>query len=204
MTDLDLERLGDLWRQQPDPKELEELRRAAEKVRKRARWAQTVNLLAAVVVAGVVLTLVASSPRTDTVVIGAAAILLLLVSQIRQRRVWQIELRSLSGTTEQMLDQSIARLQTSVRQTRFTLIAMGPGLVAGYLVASSAERSVGTIVGSLSDEPMFRILWVGGAVAVISVVAVAMLAKIRRQQRELDRLETMREFYRDERASTGP
>lgn len=204
MTDLDLERLGDVWRQQPDPKELEELKRAAEMVRRRARWAQVMDVFTAVLVAAVVLMLVASSPRQDTVIIGSAAILMLLVSQIRQRRVRQVELQSLTGTTEQMLDQSIARLQTTVRHTRATLIAMGPGLVAGYLVASSAERSVGSIVGALSDDPLFRLLWVGAAVAVIAAVALAMFAKIRRQQRELDRLETMREFYRDERASTGP
>ena len=111
--DFDLDRLGDVWRQRPDPKELEALRRSAEAVRRRARWGQIVEVVAAVVVSAVVLLLVLSNPRTDTVVVGTGAILILLVSQIRQRRQRKLELMSLTGTAEQMLDQSIARIQAS-------------------------------------------------------------------------------------------
>jgi len=204
MTDLDLDRLGDVWRQQPDPAELEELRRTAEAVRSRARWAQVIDVVAAVVVSGVVLLLVLSNPRTDTVVVGAGAILILLVSQIRQRRVRQIELKSLTGTTEEMLDQSIGRIQTTIRHSRFTLLAMGPGLIVGYLVASAAGRSVGSVAGPLSDVPLFRAVWVGAAIVLIAAAALGFVVKLGRLQRELDRLNAMREFYRDERESTGP
>ena len=44
MTDFDLDRLGDVWRQQPDPAEMERLQRSAAAVSRRARWAQLVDI----------------------------------------------------------------------------------------------------------------------------------------------------------------
>ena len=80
MTDFDLERLGDVWRQQPDPAEMERLQRAAAAVGRRARLSQIVDIVAAIGVAAVVIALVLSNPRTETFVMGAAAILILLYS----------------------------------------------------------------------------------------------------------------------------
>lgn len=204
MTDLDLERLGDVWRQQPDPKELEELRRAADMVRRRARLAQVVDMIAATVVAGVVIFLVLSNPQFDTLLVGGAAILVLLASNRRNRRLRREELRALTGTSEQMLDQTIGRIETSLRHSRYTLLGMGPAFFVGWLVASSAGRSVGSVAGMLSDDPVFRALWVGVAVAVIVAIAIGLVINVRRKKRELARLVAMREFYRDERNSTGP
>ena len=196
--DFDLDRLGDVWRQRPDPKELEALRRSAETVRRRARWGQIVEVVAAVVVSAVVLLLVLSNPRTDTVVVGTGAILILLVSQIRQRRQRKLELMSLTGTAEQMLDQSIARIQTTVRQNRWTLAAMGPGFAIGWLVAFSAERSADGMLDVLPEDPLLRTIWLGSALGLLAAAAFVFLIKIRRQTRELDRLLAMRAFYREE------
>ena len=87
MIDFDLDRLGDVWRQRPDPAELEALKRSAEIVRRRARWAQLIDIVAAVVVAAVVLLLVLSNPKVDTLLVGGAAILMLLGTQVRSRRL---------------------------------------------------------------------------------------------------------------------
>jgi hypothetical protein len=196
--DFDLERLGDVWRQQPDPKELEELRRTAETVRRRARWAQVVDVAAAVLVAGVVLLLVVSNPKLDTLVVGGAAILVLLLGQQRQRRLRQEELRGLTGTSEQMLDQSIARIRTALKYNRFSLIAMGPAFLVGWLVASSAGRGGGSILASLGDNAWLRAGWVAGAVCVMLALAVFLALKVRRQSRELARLVALRQNYREE------
>src|SRR5207237_8830035 len=58
MSDFDLDRLGDVWRQQPDPAEMERLRRTAIAVARRARLGAIVDVLAAVAVAAVVFVLV--------------------------------------------------------------------------------------------------------------------------------------------------
>ena len=124
MTDFDLDRLGDVWRQQPDPAELERLQKSAATVARRARISQVTDIVVAVAVAAVVIFLVASNPRPVTVAVGGAAILVLLVGNIRLRRVRQIELKHLAGGTEEMLDQSIIRAETTVRHHRFSLLGL--------------------------------------------------------------------------------
>ena len=44
MSDFDLDRLGDVWRQQPDPAEMERLQKSAAAVARRARRAQVVDV----------------------------------------------------------------------------------------------------------------------------------------------------------------
>ena len=87
MSDFDLDRLGDVWRQQPDPAEMQRLQRTAAAVARRARLSAIVDVCAAVAVAAVVIILVVTNPNTRTVVMGTAAILVLLGSNIRQRKL---------------------------------------------------------------------------------------------------------------------
>ena len=48
MSDFDLDRLGDVWRQQPDPEEVARLQKSAAAVARRARLAQVIDIGAAV------------------------------------------------------------------------------------------------------------------------------------------------------------
>lgn len=203
MTEIDLERLGDVWRQQPDPAEMERLQRTAAAVSRRARFAQIVDLGAAAAVAGVVILLVLANPSVRTLIMGGAAILVLLFGNIRQRKLRQVELRSLTGGTEEMLDQSIERIETTVRHHRFGLVTMGPVLLVAFLFASAAERRSGPILGPLRDAPWFPYLWIGGWIAVLAGVILFSSFSIRRGRRELERLYAMREAYRQERESTS-
>lgn len=196
MNDFDLDRLGDVWRQQPDPAEMERLQKSAATVARRARFAQVIDTATAAVVAAVVIVLVASNPKLDTVLIGSAAILVLLGSNIRLRKLRRVELRNLTGSTEDMLDQSIVRAETTLRHHRFGLIGSGPAFVVGLILAS-ASRGRDLL-------PTIH----GGSLVVIGVAVVAggflySLRGMRRARRELDRLKAMREAYRRERESTG-
>lgn len=202
MSDLDLERLGDLWRQQPDPAELERLRRTALAVSRRARLARIVDIATAALVAGVVVLLVLSNPQTETVVSGSAAILLLLAVTVRQRRLREVELRSLTGGTEQMLDQSIERVGATLRHNRLSLIAMGPVLAITFLFASTADIADSPLFAALAASPALRLLWEGFWIAAIAGIALFLVFAIRRGRRELERLQAMRESYRQEREST--
>ena len=204
MTDFDIDRLGDVWRQQPDPAEMERLQRTAAEVSRRARVSQILDIIAGVAVSLVVIFLVWTNPTFNTFLMGGAAILVLLGSNVRLRKLRQVELRSLTGTTEDMLDQSIERVRTTLRHNRFTLLAMGPALVLGYLLASAAGRQVGSFVGAMRDPTLFRIVWLGAALAFIAGSATVLVFRMRRQRSELDRLTAMRESYRQERDSTAP
>jgi hypothetical protein len=203
MTDLDLERLGDVWRQQPDPAEMERLQRTAAAVSRRARWGQAVDVISAVAVAAVVILLVISNPQRNTLLMGSAAIVVLLVSNIRQRKLRQVELMGLTGGTEEMLDQSIARVEATLKRSRFALIAIGPSLLVGGFVAASAGASRGgSVFPALNDLPLLRVLWAGAAITGIAGFAIFTAFAIRRGRQELERLITMREAYRREREST--
>lgn len=203
MTDLDLERLGDVWRQQPDAAEMESLRRSAAAVSRRARLSRVVDIGAAVAVAAVVVLLVLSNPKIGTFLIGGAAILFLIGSNIRLRNFRQIELRSLSGSTEDMLDQSIERVETTLKHNRLSLFAAPPSLVLGLLLASTADREgVGSFLPVLRDIHLSKVLLIGLAVAIFAVAVVVTALGIRRGRRELERLRTMREAYRHEHEST--
>ncbi|MBV8775558.1 MAG: hypothetical protein JO258_00030 [Alphaproteobacteria bacterium] len=205
MTDFDLDRLGDVWRQQPDPAEMARLQRTAIAVARRARLAAIVDICAAVAVAAVVIILVLTNPKTETMVMGSAAILVLLGSNIRLRKLRQVQLRELTGTTENMLDQSIGRVETTLRHHRFTLYGAPPLFLTLWLgfTAVAAPRPE-SILGSLRALPWFRpSLMVGGFAAMVGLV-VFLLFSIRRGRRELDRLNAMREAYRQERDSAVP
>jgi hypothetical protein len=203
MTDFDLERLGDVWRQQPDPAEMERLQRAAAAVSRRARLSQIVDIVAAVAVAAVVIALVLSNPRTEAFVMGAAAIVILLYSNYRQRQLRQVELRNLTGSTENMLEQSIERVETTLKHNRVSLIALGPALVIGVLFAFTVLDRHGSLrVSVIPSEGL--LLWVvrGGIIAAIAGFALFMVIAVRRGRRELERLKTMRDAYRHEHEST--
>ena len=201
MSDFDLDRLGDVWRQQPDPAEMERLQKSAAAVARRARLAQVADIVVAVAVAAVVVFLVASNPKPGTVLIGSAAILVLLFSNIRLRKVRRIELEHLAGGTEEMLDQSINRVETAVRHHRFGLIGVGPAVLIGVLVANGLQ---GREVLSIPPDSWLRGMLVPLGILVPLGLAAFSLRAMRRSGRELERLRALRETYRRERESTGP
>jgi hypothetical protein len=205
MSDIDLDRLGDVWRQQPDPAEMARLQRTAIAVARRARLAAVVDICAALAVAAVVIILVLTNPKIETMVMGSAAILVLLGSNIRLRKLRQVQLRELTGTTENMLDQSIARVETTLRHHKFTLYATPPVFLILWLgFATTAAPRPESMLASLRAIPWFRATLLGGGFAAVVGLAVFLLFSIRRGRRELGRLRAMREAYREERDSTAP
>jgi uncharacterized membrane protein YedE/YeeE len=205
MSDFDLDRLGDVWRQQPDPAEMERLQRTAIAAARRARLAQIVDAGAALAVAAVVILLVAANPQTDTLVMGGTAILVLLGSHIRTRKLRQLELKSLTGGTEDMLNQAIVRIEATLKRTRYSLFALGPALLLGWVFMRSVTgRPVHGLLPVIFDAPWFRFLWNGGILLVLAAGALYFFLSIRRGRQELDRLTAMRDAYRDERESSAP
>jgi hypothetical protein len=203
MSDFDLDRLGDVWRQQLDPAELERLQRTAAAVSRRARWAQFVDAGAALVVAAVVILLVAANPQANTFVLGAAAIIGLLGSHIRQRKLRQLELKSLTGGTEDMLNQSVARVEATLKRTRYSLFAIGPALLIGWVFMNAVTgRPVRGLLPGMFAAPWFRFVWIGGILLLLAAGAFYFILSIRRGRRELERLVAMRDAYREERESS--
>jgi hypothetical protein len=204
MVDFDLDRLGDVWRQQPDPEEMERLQRTAIAVARRARLSQVIDLAAALVVAAVVIALVIANPRGPSVLMGVAAILFMLYNTYSQRKLRQVLLQELTGSTENMLQQSVERVETTLRRNRLTLILIGPAVLTGILFAAVAvgQRSISDFA-ALHDLPLLRPLFQAASFAGLAAFVVYMLLAARRCRRELDRLKAMSDSYREERESTS-
>lgn len=200
MTDFDLDRLGDVWRQQPDPAEMERLQKSAAAVARRAQITQVTDIVAAIAVAAVVIFLVASNPKPGTMVIGSAAILILLFSNIRLRRVRRIELEQLTGGTEEMLDQSIGRVETSLRHLRVSIIGFPLTLLVGALVGYASQGQ--KIFETGRGWPLRSLLMAAGVLIILGVVTYCIRA-VGRSRRELERLRAMREAYRREHEPGG-
>ena len=205
MSELDLDRLGGVWRQRPDPAELEELKRAAETVRRRARWAQIVDFVAAIAVSGVVVMLILSNPRPQTLAVGGGAILLLLLSELRSRRLRQKELQSLTGSTKDMLDQSIERVSAAVSRAQSGLWLILPAFLLGLLVAHvTLPRSGGDVARRLDGNLDLGDLILAGAVVAMILTTIQVIRSLRKSRRELERLTALRDSYRvDEEAGSG-
>jgi succinate dehydrogenase/fumarate reductase cytochrome b subunit len=204
MTDLDLERLGDVWRQEPDLQELKELMRAAETVRRRARWLQAVDIAAAIVVGGVVLWLVLSNPTVDTMLVGGGAILILLVSQVRSRRFRQQELRSLSGSAEQMLDQSIERLRATLKRAISGIVLLPLAILLGYWIGYVALPERGAeLAERIARQPgLDRFILAVVALALVAAL-IHLVRTIGRSRRELERLTALRDSYTQDEEAGG-
>jgi len=200
MTDFDLDRLGDVWRQQPDPEEMARLQRSAAAVARRARFAQVADIVVALAVAGMVVFLVANNPRPGTILMGTAAILVLLLSNIRLRRVRRIELGHLTGSTEEMLDQSIDRVGTTLRHLRVSLIGFPLTVAVGVLLAWASLGN--TVLDQAQHWPFRAMLMPSGILAAVGFMIFAWRG-IRRSRKELERLEAMREAYRREHESSA-
>jgi hypothetical protein len=201
VSDIDLDRLGDVWRTQPDPAEIERIRRGAEAVRRRARLGQVADFWLALLVSVVVLVLMLSNPTVATGLVGAAAILVMLTSTVRQRRLRLLELATLSGSTEHMLDQSIERARTTIRRARLNLLTTPLGLPLGIGFGWALDRGEGSgIYQRLTSEPLVAALVT--VVLFVALVAIcAYLVRILRgARRELERLVQLRQAYEAEDA----
>lgn len=202
MSEIDLDRLGDVWRAQPDPAEIERLRRSAEAVQRRARWGQLADFWLALLVAAVILALVIANPELRTGLVGGFVIVYLLYGTARQRRLRAIELETLTGSTERMLDQSIQRAEAAAKRSRISLIGTGPAIVLGLGFAAALDQGTGeSPLQKLSTIP-----WVGTVAvpALVIALAVALLHQWRtniRARREIERLKALRDAYRAENQS---
>lgn len=205
MTDLDLERLGDVWRQPPDARELEDLKRSAELVRRRARWLQVIDVVAALAVSGVVLWMVLANPKIDTLLVGGGAIAILLGSQFRSRRFRQQELRSLNGSAQQMLDQSIERVQASLKRARSALVLLPSALLLGLLVGYVTEgRSPGPLKEVIASYPGLGPVMYFTAVGALVAGFLLVLRNLHKGRRELERLTALLASYtEDEQSISG-
>lgn len=198
MTDFDLDRLGDLWRVQPDSAEMERLSRSAESAARRARWGHVADLALSALVSIAVIALVWSNPTLKTGLVGAAAILLMLSSHVRQRQLRKLELEGMTGSSEQMLDQSITRVEATLKRIRFGLVSVAPGFLVGIGFAATLRSGDGSVLERLRENESTVALVAVAIVAGTLALSAYFVNMVRRNRAELERLTTLRDAYRRE------
>ena len=199
MNDFDLERLARVWQEEPPKEEIASMEQSAMRARRRGRAAQWLDAASAGAVAIVVIVLVSISPTLETLLAGGGALVVLLLSQRRQRQLRAIELRSLTGSTEEMLAQSTARTRAALKRNWFSLIGMGPATLLGWLVALYASRrSLRSIFEGPIEVTRFNAL----VLLLLVAVFIYLATSIRRDRKELRRLQALRLTYRREKDSS--
>jgi hypothetical protein len=197
VTDFDLDRLGSLWRTEPEPAEIGELKRSADRARRKARWLTVLDYALALVTTGAVILILAVNPRAEALLVGGAAVLVMITSLVRRRRLRRIELQSLIGDTESMLESAIARVEATAKRARSGLMVIGPSIFLGLLFAFIVDRGGGGAALPTLEAEAWRGLVVRGLLIFIIVATVTQLVlSIRRSRMELTRLIQLREAYR--------
>lgn len=199
MSEIDLDRLGDLWRTPPDAAELDQLRRSAEAVRRRARLGQVTEFWLAAVVSAIVIALIFSNPRVETALFGGAAIMAMLFSTIRQRRLRQAELKTLAGSTDQMLNQTVARLQATVTRARLNLIGAPPAVLIGLAFGWTLDSGAGSPVFTrFSTSPLTPLLVAALIFLILGGALVHFGRALRRARMQLDQIIRLRDDFQSE------
>ena len=198
MTDLDLERLGDVWRQRPDQAEMDALQRAAAAASRRARYSWIFNLTMGAAAVGAVIFLALANPRAEVVTIAGGAVLLLIYTSIRQRRLRQVELQGFAGSTEVMLSQLIERTEARLKYNRFLARVAAPMALAIFLFRTISRAPRTTSIPSALTEALAHPLVLGAIIPGVAAAILVLLIAIRRDRRKLERLQAMAEIYQRE------
>lgn len=131
-------------------------------------------------------------------------ILLLLYSQTRQRRFRQIELKSLTGDTATIIDQSVERVEAKLKRTRLGLLMTGPAVVFGFLLAFALDvDGSGEMLRGMWGDGRTRTAASAVAIMVVLIAIAQTVTGFRQSKRELRRLRELQSSYRRERAA-GP
>jgi Mn2+/Fe2+ NRAMP family transporter len=198
VTDFDLERLGELWREQPDPEEVERQRLAAREVARKARRAELAENVLAALTLLVILAVVSINPGTVSYGLGVLTAFLIVSSQLRQRRFRRAEIVSLTGETPTMLDRAIVRLEATLRRTRFGMLVIGPATAVGAFFALSVDRpGEGTRILTFSQGTASVVIIILSTVVLLATI-LHLHSTMKKSQAELDRLRELRESYRVE------
>ncbi|MGE0178742.1 MAG: hypothetical protein AB7O91_02840 [Sphingomonas sp.] len=202
MSEIDIDRLGDVWRAQPDPAEIARVQRSADAVRRSARFGQLADFWLALVVSAVVLVLILSNPTPETGLVGGAAITLMLFSTMRQRRLRALELATLNAPTEHMIDQSILRAQTTVKRAGMSLVLTAPAMLLGIGFGAVLDKGSGSgLFARLTSNPgLVGLAAIMMATAVIAISLHFLRARSQARQ-ELERLIQLRDAYEAEQAA---
>jgi hypothetical protein len=205
VNEFDLDRLGSLWRTEPGAEELSKLRRSAESARRRAYWTSLLDYGLAAIAVSTVLMILAFNPNFEAILVGAAAVVVAIMSLTGRKRARRIELQSLAGDTESMLETSIAAVETRLKRSKSGLMVLGPSILLGVLFGFIVDKGGGgAALPTLEGEAWRGMVVRGLLIFIIGLTTIQLILSVRRSRAELDRLFQLQEAYRLEHEATPP
>lgn len=203
MSDIELDPLVTLWRQELDADGLRALHRSAQAANRRARFAALFDYAVAAVLIGAIAVAIALYPVPEVVAAGALVAAMLAWGQLRQRRLRQAELQSLKGDMLAMLDAALASNEAALKRAAFGLVLIGPATLMGAMLAFVLDTKGGAELASPSAlGPLTGTILAGAAAFALLAAVVRLTVTIRRRRREMQRLLEMRDSYLKELESS--
>jgi hypothetical protein len=205
VNDFDLDRLGSLWRTEPEAGEIRELKRSADLARRKAYWTSLLDYGLASIAVGTVLLILGFNPKLEAVLVGGTAVVVAIMSLTGRKRARRIELQSLAGDTESMLETSIAAVEARLRRSKSGLMVIGPSILLGVLFGFIVDKGGGgATLPTLEGEAWRGLVVRGLLIFIIAVTVIQLILSVRRSRAELYRLFQLREAYRLEHEASPP
>jgi hypothetical protein len=205
MTEFDLDRLGSLWRQDPEPAEIERLRQSARKVSRRARLAQAADAAGTLAVSVSLIIIALVNRRADATAVIGTIIAFLFYSSLRNRKLRELEVKAATGSTQEMLDQAIARGEGVLKRIRANLVASIIALPLMGLLLLTLEHGPGRNLARRYFEHSHIPLVVDFVILVlVGWIVVQTLVTVRNTRREVRQLRALREAFQTEEDESQP
>ncbi|HEX8261575.1 MAG TPA: hypothetical protein VF547_01745 [Allosphingosinicella sp.] len=197
MTDPDLQRLADLWRE-PDAADQGAFEALARRARLRGRIVAYLNFAAVAVTVGGVAIGVFMKPGTVTMVAAIALILVTVVVLRKRRQIKQMTRTLETAGREAFIETSISNATANLRRTRLSLSFFPIGVVVALFYKMSVR------VGGRTELMLDAFLeWAPSPRGLVTFAILGLLfawglRSASRTKRELRQLEELRSAYAEE------
>ncbi|MET1111482.1 MAG: hypothetical protein ABWX67_08165 [Allosphingosinicella sp.] len=197
MREPGFEELVDLW-QDPEEGDREVFEALARRARRRGRLLALADLgLVLLLVVGVLLS-VFTTPNPMTMVMAVVLLAATLWLSWTRRRHRQMTATLNTSDPAAFLESSVAIARANFRRVRLSLLLIGP-LIAMAIVFKGSQRSDGIEnlpqgIAEWASRPVAQI-----ALAVVFLIVLNLFRSRRRLRAELDRLESLRLDYEEEK-----
>lgn len=201
MIDGSFDDLSAIWASASPGQDSAKLLARSVAAQRRAQIAEKLELLVAVGIGCAIILGEWSHHSSGALVVGGMILALLLWSSRVRFRLRRVEWLTADGNREAFLAAAITRLRARTRRATWSAVLLLPAAALGVVFAAiSHEAGIGDIAARLRLGVTLTGPVTLGA-AVLAATLVALIIRIRRHRRELDRLTAIQASYHEEAQS---
>ncbi|HEX8622315.1 MAG TPA: hypothetical protein VF718_10115 [Allosphingosinicella sp.] len=198
MTDPDLQKLADLWKETDAAEPPRAFEAMARKARRRGRIFAWLDFAAVAFILGTSLVGIFMEPGTVTMVAAIALIVITIIVTRKRRQIKQMTRTLDTASREAFIDTSLNNAAANLRRTRLSLAFFPIGVVCALIYKMALRAG-----GRTELIPATFVDWVQTPRGILTMVLLALLfawglRTARRIRQELRRLEELRAAYSEE------